>query len=223
MASLSAIFPNENVDSLRDSLMTYQDVGLAANALSENVEEATREEKKDEGVGDILRWLKTRMKSYTSAEKLKVDEEDLAMDFLHYYKCKEFDPKIPIKVQFRKQPGVDSGGMLRQAFCALFNLAANNQFLCLRLFTGPPNRVTPVYSSEHILTGIFEVLGKMISHSLVQGGPGFPYLAPAVYWYVATGDLGEAIDKASIFDIIDPDLLGFVERVSFFQCKESNY
>ena len=56
----------------------------------------------------------------------------------------------------------------------------------------------------------------MISHSLVQGGPGFPYLAPAVYWYVATGDLGEAIDKASIFDIIDPDLLGFVERVSFF-------
>ena len=39
----------------------------------------------------------------------------------------------------------------------------------------------PVFSNELVVNGFFEVLGKMISYSLVQSGPGFPYLSLAVY------------------------------------------
>lgn len=53
----------------------------------------------------------------------------------------------------------------------------------------------------------------MISHSMVQDGPGFPYFAPAVYSYIATGNLEEAITKVSIVDIADPDLVEFVGKV----------
>ena len=53
-------------------------------------------------------------------------------------------------------------------------MLANNEVPGIRLFTGPPNRVTPLYRSDNLLTNIFETIGKMVSHSLVQGGPGFP-------------------------------------------------
>ena len=84
----------------------------------------------------------------------------------------------------------------------------------LKLFTGQPTRLTPVYSGGNLLTQIFDTLGKMVAHSLVQDGPGFPYLAPAIYWYVATGDLNEGISRASAVDVVDEDLLMILDKVS---------
>ena len=73
------------------------------------------------------------------------------------------------------------------------------------IFTGEPYRKVPVFSNELVVNGFFEVLGKMISHSLVQSGPGFPYLSPAVYWYLATGDLQAALGKASCADVTNEE------------------
>ena len=56
----------------------------------------------------------------------------------------------------------------------------------------------------------------MISHSMVQSGPGFPYFAPAVYSYIATGNLEEAVAKVSVVDIADLDPVEFVAKV---MCK----
>ena len=79
------------------------------------------------------------MQNEGSAEKLKVDEEDLTVDFFQHYKSCTFDPKVPvlIRIQIRGQPAIDSGGVLRQAFSTAFTLLAGNDFLGLRLFTGP--------------------------------------------------------------------------------------
>ena len=110
------------------------------------------------------------------SEKLKVDKEDFIMDFFHFYKCKDFDPQIPVKVQIKGKPVVDTEGMLRQAFTDVFVEIATGSS-GLRLFRGAERSLTPICSSEHVLTYVFEVLGKMIAHSLVQGGPGFPFLA----------------------------------------------
>ena len=116
---------------------------------------------------------------------------------------------------------MDTGGVLRQAFTDVFSEIANGSS-SLRLFRGvDASRLTPIYSSEHVLTGIFEVLGKMIAHSLIQGGPGFPYLARSIYWYIATGDLSEAVARCSFVDVGDHELACFVERVrmNFFVLK----
>lgn len=104
--------------------------------------------------------------------------------------------------------------MLRQAFTDVFVEIATGSS-GLRLFRGAERRLTPICSSEHVLTDVFEVLGKMIAHSLVQGGPGFPFLAPGIFWYSATADLVVAVRRSSFVDIGDSELACFVERVCF--------
>ena len=82
------------------------------------------------------------------------------------------------------------------------------------MFQGPPERVIPTYRSSNILSGSFEMLENMIAHSLVQGGPGFPYLCPTLYWYIAAGDLQQGLARASCIDILDPVLAEYVRKVS---------
>ena len=71
-----------------------------------------------------------------------------------------------------------------------------------------------MYSSGILLSNIFETLGKMIGHSLLQQGPGFPYIAPAIYCYIATGDLNEAISRASRMDVVDAEFLMILDKVN---------
>ena len=113
------------------------------------------------------------------------------------------------------EPAVDTGGvLLHQPFTDVFGeIASGGSYL--HLFRGSNQRLTPIYRSEHVLNGVFEVLGKIIAHSLIQGGPVFPFFAPGIYWYVATGDLSEAIARASCLDIGDAELACFIERVRF--------
>ncbi|CAH3024410.1 unnamed protein product [Porites evermanni] len=81
------------------------------------------------------------------------------------------------------------------------------------MFQGPYERLVPIYRSDNVLNGVFEVLGKMVAHSMIQGGPGFPYLSPVVYWYVATGDLQQGITRASVLGISDGILEDYVTRI----------
>lgn len=103
-------------------------------------------------VCDTLGDLRAKMKSCVSEERLRVDEEDVAIDLLQYYKSKGFYPKIPISIRFRGQPGVDTGGLLRQAFTSAFDAISQNKVPGLKLFSGQPSRLTLVYSSENLLT-----------------------------------------------------------------------
>ena len=70
-----------------------------------------------------------------------------------------------------------------------------------------------MFSNEAVVNGFFEVLGRMIAHSLVQCGPGFPYLAPSIYWYLATGDLQVALGKASRSEVSNKDLDMYIDQV----------
>lgn len=84
----------------------------------------------------------------------------------------------------------------------------------LQIFQGPSDRVIPTYRSSTILSGTFELFGKVIAHSLVQGGPGFPYLCPTLYWYIATGDLQQVTARLTCVDVQDPVLTEYVKKVS---------
>ena len=169
----------------------------------------------------ILKQLKLKMKGYSLAEKIKVDREDLILDLFQYYKDPDFNPELQIKIQFRRELAIDNGGLLRQAYENAF-LALAKGDAGLKMFQGPYERLVPIYRSDNVLNGVFEVLGKMVAHSMIQGGPGFPYLSPVVYWYVATGDLQQGIARASVLDISDGILEDYVTRVSvtfsFFPC-----
>ena len=155
IASLTTVFPREGVENVREALLRYENVELAACALmsrATDTDQNTDEVEGDKDVSDTLERLRANIKSFMSAERLKVDEEDAVIDLLQYYKSTKFDPKTPISIRFRGQPGVDSGGLLRQAYTTAFEAIAQNKVPALRLFTGQPNRLTPLYSSENLLT-----------------------------------------------------------------------
>ena len=71
-----------------------------------------------------------------------------------------------------------------------------------------------IYRNDNVLNGVFEVLRKMVAQSMIQGGPGFPYLSPVVYCYIGTGNLQQGIARASVIDIGDVILNSYITRVS---------
>ena len=135
------------------------------------------------------------------------------MDVYSFYKSPDFDPTIPVFLLLKGQPAIDSGGAVRQVFGDLFYAMANNEGIKI-VFNGDKNNKVPAFSNELVVNGLFEVLGKMIAHSLIQSGPGFPYLSPTIYWYLATGDLQIAIQKATCSDVDDIELAEYIKRVS---------
>lgn len=63
------------------------------------------------------------------------------------------------------------------------------------------------------MSGMFEMVGKMIAHSLVQGGPGFPCLALPCFYYRVTGDVMCAFAYCDVWDIPDPSSRNIVLQV----------
>lgn len=86
----------------------------------------------------------------------------------------------------------------------VFSVLDNNEGI-QHIFIGEVYRKVPVFSNELVVNGFFEVLGRIIS----QGGPGFTYLSPTVYWYLATGDLS----KASCADVSNKALLTCIDKI----------
>ena len=67
------------------------------------------------------------------------------------------------------------------------------------MFMGNKHHLHPSYSPQ--LLPLFTILGTLIAHSLVQEYPGFPYFAPYVYWYMATGS-----EELALFYVTSEDL-----------------
>ena len=96
IASLPSLFPDVPIENVRDTLVKYENVNLVACALmtsGTDVNKKIKEIKENKDVHDILRNLRSTMKSFALAERLKVDEDDIALDFLRYYKSKDFDAR----------------------------------------------------------------------------------------------------------------------------------
>ena len=89
----------------------------------------------------------------------------------------------PFYVIFPGMSAIDAGGPSKQFFSlALSGFRASSQ-----LFQGSTNRKLPVYSTALVSSGLFRVLGRLVTYSLLSDGPGFPYFARCVYRYIATG------------------------------------
>ena len=100
------------------------------------------------------------------------------------------------------------------------------------LFEGQSKRLLPVYNSSVVYSSIFVSVGKMIAHSIVQCGVGFPYLAPCAYWYLVTDNISKAIGYATIEDVRDIEVVQAITKVitnnrlriyiALFICNHSN-
>ena len=63
---------------------------------------------------------------------------------------------------------------------ASFCVAGPNQ-----LFEGPQTRMRPVFKQSLASSSVLTTVGKIIGHSIILDGKGFPYLSPAYYYLMA--------------------------------------
>ena len=147
-----------------------------------------------------------------SAEKvkLKIDEEDLLENAMVYYKVEEFDPTKRLTIVYSGQSPADTEGVVRQ-FYTLLLCAVSKQF-----FQGLDYR-TPIYSSDVAAAGVMKLVGVMVVHSILQGGPGFPIFSPAVNNYLCKGALQEAVKTMTTDDcsLYMQDLITKVRKGKF--------
>ena len=179
--------PEEDIDIAVASTLSIEE---AAERLADEIP------KKDLTIGDVLEELRKGM-IVDERRKLKVDEEDLLEDALSYYKRPDFDPKYPIRVQYKGQPAADTGGVMKQFFTDLLSKLAEH------FFSGTERKV-PLYNTDILVSGLLKMTGKIIVHSILQGGPGFPVFSTAVFTYLATGSVDEAMQHLSIDECASP-------------------
>ncbi len=86
-----------------------------------------------------------------------------------------------------------------------------------RLFDGEDDRCIP--KKDWSLEILFEIIGMLLAHSLVRGGPGLPCLIPAVFEFLVSGNTSECYpSKDDIpFDLSTHNLITFIEKVSLSQ------
>ena len=70
----------------------------------------------------------------------------------------------------------------------------------LRLFEGDieTSSLLPAYNHNAIVNGYFRLLGKIIVHSVMQEGPAFPCLPEAIYHYIITENIDDAMVHMSL-------------------------
>lgn len=145
-------------------------------------------------------------------KRITVDQSDILAEILPLYKGPEFDPSQPVRVVFKDQPAVDSGGPRKEMYSLVYEKLASSTVY--KLFEGQAGCLMPFYNASNVFSGMMKTLGKMIAHSIVQCGIGLPVFSPVCYWYLISGNVSKALAYANLTDIRDPDAAVLTERVS---------
>lgn len=144
--------------------------------------------------------------------KITIDPDDLIADTIAFYKnSTAFDASKRVRVQYKSQPAVDTGGIRHEFFNDATKAIAT--FPAFKLLEGSDHRKLPAYNSTSVHSGLMEVLGRLIGHGILQSFIGFPCFAPPVYWYIATGDVHKALCYVTVDDVRDEEAREFIEKV----------
>ena len=151
--------------------------------------------------------------------KKDIDPLDIVADAFAIYKDPKFDAKRPLRITFVDQPAIDTGGPRWEVYEQVFAKLANGECTSFQLFEGPENRLSPIYNTRIVFSGLMECLGQMIAHSIAQCGVGFPRLSPVCYWYLVTQDVSRAISFANISDVRDLTAAEYIRKVGISSLK----
>ena len=116
-----------------------------------------------------------------------------------------------LHIEFEREEGIDAG-VLKAEFFSTVLKSLNEE-----LFEGDHARRVPKCDWENVQ--IMEIAGMMISHSILQGGPGFPCLAPVVVDYLLTESAESLTEVPFLQDMpltaATGDLVDLIKKVSF--------
>jgi len=95
-------------------------------------------------------------------------------------------------VTFNGEPGVDTGGIRREYFTLLLKHINDDT----SLVEGSYGHKLPVQSVNKLISGEYELVGKIIGASILQGGPSPTFFAQSVleYWLCGLSGMNTNIE-----------------------------
>ena len=188
--SLSEIFPDVPANALEE--LSSADLNEAANLLIDQTEP---------------NFVQI---SENTRHRLTVEKESILEDCLCYYKSPNFNPAKPLRIVFVGQAAIDAGGPLRQFFSLISEKLSQN------LFEGNPIHLLLKIDTNTILCELFIVVGKIITHSIVHGCNGFPFLSKAAYHYICTGNIMDAACFVTLDQVSSTAYKHYIKEVYTF-------
>ena len=98
----------------------------------------------------------------------EVDRVSYWQQSFAFYK-KACDLSRPFRVKFLGEEGIDAGGPRKEFFQILANKIASIE---VNLFEGDPIGLLPMMKGSALRLGHLKIAGKIIAHSIVNGGVG---------------------------------------------------
>ena len=116
-------------------------------------------------------------------KKLEVDPDVVWQDMVVQYKSPKMDIMKQLRLTLLNQPAIDTGG---HVYNTVYGDFLSNKYI--GLFEGSLHSRRPLCTAESRASGLFKLMGRMVSHSISQDGIGFPHFSLACYWYVVGGE-----------------------------------
>ena len=118
-----------------------------------------------------------------------------------------------LDVLFTGECGADMGGPTKEYFhVSSASLKKVDPAYNFQLFTGEEGHLVPVYGADVLSSGWFQMVGKLLAHSILHGGGGLVGLAPPITNYLVFGSIEEAGKLVTPQDLPDVDLQMLVEE-----------
>ena len=111
-----------------------------------------------------------------------------------------------MRVVYSGQPASDTGGVSRHFFSDLLHQLS-------QIYFSRESRKVPLYNTDILISGLMKIIGTIIVHSVLHGGPGFPFFSSASYWYLTTGSVDAAIQQLCFDDCANPNYKDVVLKV----------
>ena len=156
--------------------------------------------------------LKKMQTKHGSPNRLTISRNSIFEDSLAYFKTRKFDYTARIKVTFEGEPAVDGGGVVREFFTILTRQLLSSSSH-VRLFEGRHSHFLPLHNTDALRSNLFKVAARMVTASIIHGGPGFPVFPRVVYLYFQNPDPYDLIESITKEDVVDIDVVMALDKV----------
>lgn len=167
-----------------------------------------------------LRLFIGRVKKSQSEEELLITrEKSFISQVLRRYKNPRFDLGCNLCVAFRSsgtyELGADAGGPTTEFFYNLMKELQSGGFNGIKFLEGEIGHLTPKLDYDLLSSSVFEIVGKMILHSVLNNCRGLAGLSPAVISYILSGSRDTVLEYLTVDDVPDPCLCNNLKEVCF--------
>ena len=168
----------------------------------------------------VLEQHAARVIDSTADTTIEVSRDNVWRKAKGFYKsCLHESQRVRLRrslhIEFEGEEGIDAGALKAEFFSTV--LKSLNE----ELFEGDHARRVPKCDWENVQ--MMEIAGMMISHSILQGGPGFPCLAPVVVDHLLTESAESLTEVPFLQDVpltaATGDLVDLIKKVSFICCS----